>query len=195
MARWQPNAGERLERAALELFGERGYDATAVTEIAARAGLTKSTFFRHYADKREVLFGGDDRLAEQFGAAIRQAPPDASPLACLGAALRACEATFPMDRHDLAPLRYAVIAAHPELHERQLLKRARLAAIVTEALRERGVDDTTARLAAQMGILAFSTAASRWSTVDNRRPFADIAAEVLDELRTRATELGAGTAG
>ena len=66
MARWEPNARERLERAALALFTERGFDATTVAEIADRAGLTKSTFFRHFADKREVLFGGQDLLVQLF---------------------------------------------------------------------------------------------------------------------------------
>ena len=74
MARWEPNARERLERAALALFAENGYDATTVAQIADRAGLTKSTFFRHFADKREVLFGGQERLTEAFTSAIGTAP-------------------------------------------------------------------------------------------------------------------------
>src|SRR5271163_4894197 len=128
MARWEPNASERLERAALALFAERGYDATTVAEIADRAGLTKSTFFRHYADKREVLFGGQDVLAELFSGAIRGAPPSATAADCLAAALESAAAIFTADRHDFAPQRQAVIAAHGELQERQLLKRAHLAA-------------------------------------------------------------------
>jgi hypothetical protein len=87
MARWEPNARERLERAALALFAEHGYDATTVAQIADRAGLTKSTFFRHFADKREVLFGGQDFLAGVFSEAIRTAPPAATITGCLAAAL------------------------------------------------------------------------------------------------------------
>src|SRR5438270_53533 len=112
MARWEPNARERLERAALALFVEHGYDATTVAEIADRAGLTKSTFFRHFADKREVLFGGQDILAGLFSDAIRAAPPSATTVECLAAALGSAAAAFTPDRHDLAPQRRAVIAAN-----------------------------------------------------------------------------------
>ena len=141
MARWEPNARERLERAALALFAEHGYDATTVAEIADRAGLTKSTFFRHFADKREVLFGGQDMLAELFSEAIRTAPPAATTADCLAAALEAAAVAFTPDRHDLAPQRRAVIAANSELQERELLKRARFASVMAEALRARGADD------------------------------------------------------
>src|SRR5215469_2145861 len=191
MARWEPNARERLERAALDLFAEQGYDATTVAGIADRAGLTKSTFFRHFADKREVLFGGQDMLAGMFRDAIRTAPPSAATADCLAAALESAAAAFTPDRHDLAPQRRAVIAAHSELQERELLKRARLAATMADALRARGTDDTTARLAAEMGMLAFSTAYARWAAPENRQPFTEIAHAALRDLQARATTLGA----
>ncbi|HET9974023.1 MAG TPA: helix-turn-helix domain-containing protein [Streptosporangiaceae bacterium] len=190
MARWEPNARERLERAALALFAEHGYDATTVAQIADRAGLTKSTFFRHFADKREVLFGGQDLLVERFGDAIRNAPPGATAAGCLAAVLEAAAAAFTPDRHALAPQRRAVIAAHSELQERELLKRARLASAMAEALRGRGADDTTARLAADMGVLAFSTAYARWAAPENRQPFAEIARAALRDLQARAAALG-----
>jgi AcrR family transcriptional regulator len=193
MARWEPNARERLERAALALFTERGYDATTVAEIADRADLTKSTFFRHYADKREVLFGGQDMLAQLFSDAIAAAPPSASIAGCLAAALESAAVAFTADRHDLAPRRRAVIAANSELQERELLKRARLAAVIAGALRARGTDDTTASFAAQMGVLAFSTAYARWAEPGNERPYTDIADETLRDLRARATALGSVT--
>jgi AcrR family transcriptional regulator len=191
MGRWEPNARERLERAALALFTEHGYEATTVAQIADRAGLTKSTFFRHFADKREVLFGGQDLLSGLFADAIRAAPPAASTADCLDAALQAAAAAFTPDRHDLAPQRQAVIAAHSELQERQLLKRARLASAMAEALCARGADDTTARLAAQVGVLAFSTAYARWAAPENQQPFTEIAHAALRDLRARATVLGA----
>jgi len=190
MARWEPNARERLERSALTLFTEHGFDATTVAEIADRAGLTKSTFFRHFADKREVLFGGQDLLVERFGDAIRNAPPGVTAAGCLAAALEAAAAAFTPDRHALAPQRRAVIAAHSELQERELLKRARLASAMAEALRGRGADDTTARLAADMGVLAFSTAYARWAAPENRQPFAEIARAALRDLQARAAALG-----
>ena len=190
MARWEPNARERLERAALEAFTEHGYDATTVTGIADRAGLTKSTFFRHFADKREVLFGSQDMLSGLFSEAIRTAPPAATVVDCLAAALAAATVAFTPERHDLAPQREAVIAANSELQERQLLKRARLASAMAEALRGRGADDTTARLAAQLGVLAFSTAYARWAAPVNRQPFAEIAHAALHDLQARAVALG-----
>jgi AcrR family transcriptional regulator len=193
MARWEPNARERLERAALALFAEHGYDATTVAEIADRAGLTKSTFFRHFADKREVLFGGQDLLAGLFSDAIRTAPAAATAADCLGAALEAAAVAFTPERHDLAPQRRAVIAANSELQERELLKRARLAAAMADALRARGADDTNARLAAEVGVLAFSTAYARWAAAENERPFTEIAHAALRDLQASATTLGANT--
>ncbi len=190
MGRWEPNARERLERAALALFAEHGYDATTVAEIADRAGLTKSTFFRHFADKREVLFGGQDMLVKLFTDAIRSASPSATTASCLAAALEASAAAFTAERHDLAEQRRAVIAANPELRERELLKRARLSSAMADALRARGADETTARLAAEVGVLAFSTAYARWATPDNREPFAEIAQAALRDLQARATALG-----
>ncbi|MEU1626071.1 helix-turn-helix domain-containing protein [Streptomyces sp. NPDC020096] len=191
MARWEPNARERLERAALALFAERGYDATTVPEIADRAGLTKSTFFRHYADKREVLFGGQDMLSQRFSDAIRAAAPSATIGACLAAALESAAPAFTPDRHDLALQRRAIVAANTELQERELLKRARLSSAIADALQARGADDATAHLAAEVGVLAFSTAFARWATPENRQPYTEIAFAALNDLRARAAALGA----
>jgi AcrR family transcriptional regulator len=191
MARWEPHAQERLERAALALFTEHGYEATTVAEIADRAGLTRSTFFRYFADKREVLFGGQDLLTEMFTEAIRTAPPSASTADCLIAAIESPGAhAFTPDRHDLGRQRREVIAANTELQERELLKRARLVSAMADALRARGIDDTTAQLAAELGRLAFSTAYARWAAPDNRRPYPQIAREVLRDLQDRAATLG-----
>jgi AcrR family transcriptional regulator len=162
-----------------------------VAEIADRAGLTKSTFFRHFADKREVLFGGQDLLVQLFSDAIRTAPPATTTAGCVAAALEASAVAFTPERHDLAPQRRAVVAAHSELQERELLKRARLASAMAEALRARGADEPTARLASEVGVLAFSTAYARWAAPDNREPFTDIARGALRELQASATILGA----
>jgi len=191
MGRWEPNARQRLERAALALFAERGYDATTVAEIADRAGLTKSTFFRHFADKREVLFGGQDMLVDLLTRAIRAAPPTATIAGCLAGALEAAGGAFTSDRHDLAPQRQAVIAANTELQERELLKRARLVSAIADALGGRGADDTSARLAAEVGVLAFSTAYARWAAPENRQPYGQLALRALRDLQARAGALGA----
>jgi AcrR family transcriptional regulator len=193
MARWKPNARERLERAALALFTERGFDATTVAEIADRAGLTKSTFFRHFADKREVLFGGQDMLVQLLSDAIRTAPAAATTAECLVAALESTAVAFTPERHDLAPQRRAVIAANSELQERELLKRFRFGSAMADALRARGADEVTARLAAEVGVLAFGTAYARWAEPDNQAPFTEIANGALRELQASAAGLAGRT--
>src|ERR1700722_2271036 len=109
MSRWQPDARARLQAAALSLYGERGYEQTTVAEIAERAGLTKRTFFRYFADKREVLFWGTEVLEQQMVAAIEAAPASASTLAVIGAALAAAAARFEEFR-EFAGLRYRLVA-------------------------------------------------------------------------------------
>ena len=138
MGRWEPDARGRLEQAALELYGERGFDHTTVAEIAERAGLTERTFFRHFADKREVLFGGAGALQELLVSAVADAPDAAAPIDAVAAALEAAGALL-QERRELARQRQAVIAANPELQERELIKLASLAAALADALRRRGV--------------------------------------------------------
>src|ERR1700745_1930889 len=120
MSRWEPNARGRLEQAALQLFIERGFDETTVAEIAQRAGLTERTFFRHFADKREVLFWGQDTLIGLVTAHTAGAPNAASPFDAVGEALRAVGEIFE-GRREHARRRQAVVAANPGLQERELI--------------------------------------------------------------------------
>src|SRR5262245_48702979 len=136
MGRWEPDAGGRLAAAALELYGERGYEQTTVAEIAKRAGLTERTFFRHYADKREVLFAGSGDLQELFVRAVEDAPQSAAPVDALVAGLDAVSGMF-VDRREYARQRHAVIMANAELRERELIKLATLSAGLAETLRRR----------------------------------------------------------
>lgn len=189
MSRWESDARGRLEKATLELFLERGYEGATVAEIAERAGLTKRTFFRHFADKREVLFAGQDMLLRLFATAIASAPTDAKPIDAIGAALEAASAMFPPERRALARQRQAVIAANSELREREMLKRASLAAAMVGALRERGVTDPTASLAAELGGLAFRTAFASWIDPDNPKEFDWLAREALRELQAATASL------
>jgi len=189
VSRWAPNARERLETAALDLFVENGYEETTVAQIADRAGLNRATFFRHFADKREVLFGGEDVLAGLFADAIRAAALDATLTECLQAALAAAGAAMTPRQRAKAAQRVLVAAANSELQERGLLKHARIARSINAALRERGVDGLTARLGAEVGMLAFSVATERWMKSGTDEPFAPIAAAALNDLRERAAEL------
>ena len=188
MSRWAPNARERLENAALDLFVENGYEETTVAQIADRAGMNRATFFRHFADKREVLFGGEDALAGLFADAIRAAPPAATLTECLQAALAAVGVTMTPQRRAAAARTRLVVAANSELQERGLLKHARIAKSVTAALRERGIDDLTARLGAEIGLLAFSVAFGRWMNASDDEPFPPFADAALSDLRVRAAE-------
>ena len=130
MARWEPDAAGRLREAALDLYVAQGYEQTTVAEIAERAGVTARTYFRHYADKREVLFAGAEQLEQRMVAALLGAPPDAAPLTAVAAALDAAAEMFG-GNHAFSRRRQSVIAANPELRERELIKMARLADALT----------------------------------------------------------------
>jgi AcrR family transcriptional regulator len=163
MGRWEPDARGRLMKAAFELFIERGFDQVTVTQIAGRAGLTERTFFRHFADKPEVLFAGQAVLQERVLAAIAGAPGGASPLDVVAAAFESATAMF-RDNREFARRRQAVIEANAELRERELTKLATLATAIAGALRQRGVPEPAASLAAEAGIAVFKTAFARWTS-------------------------------
>jgi len=182
MSRWKPDAAGRLIKAALALFDEHGYEATTVAEIAARAGLTKRTFFRYFADKREVLFGGSEELQELLVTSVAGAPPEAGPFAAVEAGLDAVAAMF-TERHPFARTRARIIATNPELQERELIKLESLAEAVAGALRDRGVPDHAATLAAQTGITVFHVAFGRWVAQDDPAALGRLMLESLEELR------------
>lgn len=189
MARWEPNARERLVRAAVDLFSEQGYEATTVAEIAERAGLTKTTFFRHFPDKREVLFAGQDAIARNLADGAAAAPGDATPLEVVAAALEAAAAAFGPAQQEFGPRLRAVIAANSELRERAALKSESFLAAMTGALRKRGVPDRAAVVAAGLGALAFGRAFDRWTEPGCQRSFPDLARQELRDLRTAAAAL------
>ena len=162
MTRWEPNASGRLELAALELYGERGYDQTTVAEIAKRAGLTERTFFRYFADKREVLFYGSGMLQDRLVQGIDDAPAALSPIDAVGAALEAAAEPSSRSAASSSRQRQAIVAANPELQERELIKLATLSAALADALRRRGVTDPAASLAAEAGVAVFKVAFQRW---------------------------------
>jgi AcrR family transcriptional regulator len=182
MGRWQPDARLRLQGAALELYGDRGYEETTVAEIAERAGLTKRTFFRYFADKREVLFSGTELLEQQMVAAIEAAPASASVLALIAAALDAAGARFEEVREH-APRRQRIIASSPELQERELIKAVSLAAALARALRARGLGETAAALASRTATTVMHVAFEQWVADVDRAPFQQVAADALAELR------------
>lgn len=192
MARWEPGARERLVVAAVDLFNEQGYDATTVAQIAERAGITRSTFFRYFPDKRELLVAGQETLSRLLAEGIADADENASPLEAVAAGLeRAASEMGPMNR-ELGPRLKAAVAASAELQERDALKTVGLAAAMTAALVARGVPDATAQLAGELGVLAFKRGFAEWSESDHEVDIG-LAAHTLaalDELRTASASLG-----
>jgi AcrR family transcriptional regulator len=166
----------------MQLFVERGYDGVTVAEIAQRAGLTSRTFFRHFADKREVLFAGSEDLTEFLVRALGEAPPTATPMQAVAAALDAVAQLLGAN-HEFSRRRQSVIKAHAELRERERTKMASLSAAIAEGLLKRGVDESEAALAAEAGIMVFRVAFERWTSepagVDLRQTMRD----VLDQLK------------
>jgi AcrR family transcriptional regulator len=182
MVRWEPDARGRLGQAAFELFTERGFEQVTVAEIAERAGLTERTFFRYFADKREVLFAGADGFQDLFVSTVAGAPDSAAPIDAVAAALYAAAAMFTA-HEDGVRRRSAIIAAHPDLRERELIKLATVAAAIAEALRGRGVTDPAASLTAEAGIAIFKIAFARWIAAPAGPDLAKLIAESLEELK------------
>jgi len=186
MGRWEPNARGRLEQAAMELYAERGFEQTTVAEIAERAGLTERTFFRHFADKREVLFAGAGMLQEFLVSAVAGAPESAAPIEAVAAALEAAGALL-QERREWSRQRQAVIAANAGLQERELIKLASLATALAEALRQRGVGEPAASLTAEAGIAVFKIAFERWVDGPSQPELPQLIRESLGELRAVTT--------
>jgi AcrR family transcriptional regulator len=182
MGRWEPNARGRLEQAALELYVERGFEQTTVAEIAERAGLTERTFFRYFADKREVLFAGAGTLRELMVGALAAAPESAAPIEAVAAALETAGALL-QERREYARQRQAVIAANAGLQERELIKLATLALALAEALRQRGVTEPAASLTAEAGIAVFKIAFERWVDGPGQPELPQLISESLGELK------------
>jgi AcrR family transcriptional regulator len=182
MGRWEPDARGRLERAAMELYTERGFDSTTVAEIAERAGLTERTFFRYFADKREVLFAGAGDLQNLLVSTLDATPVSTAPIDAIAVALEAA-ASLLQERMVYARQRNAVITANPVLQERELIKLASLSAALAATLRARGVNDPAASLTAEAGIAVFKIAFELWVAESNKRDFVAIIRESLDELK------------
>jgi AcrR family transcriptional regulator len=183
MGRWMPDARGRMIRAAMELFAERGFEQTTAVDIAERAGVTERTFFRHFADKREVLFDGSATMERTAHEAILAAPPDLEPF---DAALAGMVAAGDLlkDRRGHAVRRSEIVAANPSLRERELLKLAAMTESTADALRKRGADEPAADLAAHSAVTVFHVAFARWISQQAPPSFAECIAETATALRT-----------
>ncbi len=186
MSRWSPNTRGRLEQAAYELFRDRGYEQTTVADIARHAGLTERTFFRQYADKREVLFGGAAALQSELLRAVGDLPPELPTFEVVRSAVGTL-ATFMQGRRALARERQRLVDAHADLQERELIKRATLTAALAQALKQRGTPDLAASLAADMGIGVFYVGFACWLDDPAERELTEIVREGFDQLKSVAS--------
>ena len=184
MPRWKPDAAERLQAAALDLFDEQGFESTTVAEIAQRAGLTQRTFFNHFADKREVLFILRSELQREVVREIAACDDTVPPLDAVVHALEVVADTMFEERRALAARRHAVVAANPELLERELSKNAALTDAIAAELHARGCDPETAFLAAGAAMLAQQAAYQRWTQPDETRPLRHLLADAVHSLST-----------
>jgi AcrR family transcriptional regulator len=182
MGRWEPNARGRLAQAALALYVEQGFEQTTVAEIARHAGLTERTFFRHFADKREVLFYGMEMLRGLLTRAVAEAPASATAMDAVGAAFQAAAALL-QENPERVRLRDAIVSANAELRERELIKLAAMASAVADALRDRGVPEPTASLAAETGVAVFKVAFARWISEPGQQDLPEMIRESMEELR------------
>ena len=182
MVRWEPGAVERLHGAALELYATKGFEETTVAEIAQAAGLTERTFFRYFADKREVLFGGSELFQQSFLDGIAAAPENGTPLEIVIAAVGSAAKFFSDDRRESSRQRTQVIAANPQLQERELHKMSSLATAMAAALRERGIHEPAATLAAESGVTVFRMSFAQWIAPGAARSLIDIERDLFAEL-------------
>ncbi|GAB3610103.1 TetR family transcriptional regulator [Humibacter ginsengiterrae] len=182
MSRWRPDARERLEAAALELFERQGFAATTVPQIAERAGLTTRTFFRYFADKREVIYADD-----QFPALVRSmfadAPADLSPIELIVESIRRFSDEELEHQRDKIRRRSAIVLSDPGLRERSLRKRAEIAEAIRDGLLERGVPARTATLLADTTANVFEVSLAEWIDADDGRALSDLVLENLAVLR------------
>jgi len=186
VGRWEPGASGRLREAALQLYVERGFEQTTVAEIAQRAGLTARTFFRYFADKREVLFAGSGELQARMASALADAPDTAGPIEAVAAALAAAADVLGPNR-EFSRRRQSVIEANAELRERELIKMARLSTALAEGLRRRGVPEPDASLAAEAGIVVLRVAFERWVGEPDDHDLGQLMHTSLERLKVLTT--------
>ena len=187
MGRWEPDARGRLAKAAMALYAEQGFEQTTVAEIAARAGLTERTFFRHFADKREVLFYGMEMMRDLLVRAVAGAPDSATAIDAVGAAFEAAGALL-QENPERVRLRDGIVSANAELRERELIKLAAFAAAVAGALRDRGIPEPAASVAAETGVAVFKVAFARWISEPGQPDLPGIFRELMAELKCALTD-------
>ena len=183
MSRWEPDARGRLLRAALELFAEFGYDATTTAQIAERAGLTKTTLFRLFPDKREIIFQGQSMLLGLVTAGVEEAPADSTAQDLLVAGLRSLSSAHTAKQRDIGRTLDPIVASSEELRERAVFKRSAITSALEQALLHRVGDVRLAGVLADLGVRSYYAGYQTWVAADDQRSFTD---HVLQELAAHA---------
>lgn len=191
MSRWRPDARERLKRAALELFTQQGFAATTVPEITARAGLTTRTFFRHFTDKREVLFAGDE-MPELTARLMAETPESVEPADLIVQGLRSVAESLFDGRREEVRERRGIIRSDESLQERDLHKRAALRGAIQKGFTGRGVAPVAAALFAETGVTLLSVSLDAWLDEEDDRPLFDVVLDTLESLRATTSSFPAG---
>ena len=173
----------------MRLYVERGYEQTTVADIASEAGLTARTFFRYFADKREVLFAGSEVLLQRMTEALDAAPAGSGPMQAVAAGLDAAALMLGRD-HRLSAQRQMIIDANAELRERELSKMVTIAAALTDGLRRRGVPERDARLAAETGVVVLRVAFEQWVGDQVETDLTEVMRATLERLSTVTTGSG-----
>ena len=184
MPRWRPDAFERLQTAAFELFDDQGFECTTVADITRRAGLTQRTFYNHFSDKREVLFGLGSEFQEDVVYEIGACAEGLPPLDVVVRALQTVDARLFEGRRDAVLRRRRIVGANPELQERELSKGAALAHALDAALCARGVDPETSTLTSGAAMLVQNEAIERWTQPTEVRPLRELLDNALQALRS-----------
>ncbi|PZE54839.1 TetR/AcrR family transcriptional regulator [Curtobacterium sp. MCPF17_001] len=192
MARWEPDARGRLLQAAIELFGARGYDTTTAAQIAEHAGLTRTTLFRHFADKREILFQGQEALVVSAMEGVESAPADSQPFDALRAAVAALCTIHTADRRDTGRRLDTILASSPELQERAVFKRSAITNALHGALTARFGDARQAAVLADVGVRAYYDGFASWITSSDEGPLAEVVEHELDEYGSVLSRMTVG---
>jgi AcrR family transcriptional regulator len=194
MARWEPDAQGRLLRAALDLFAEHGYEATTTAQIAERAGLTKTTLFRLFADKREIVFQGQSRLVALVKQGVEEAPANSSASQLMVSALRVLTGAHADEQRRIGRILDPILASNSDLYERAVAKRFALASALEGALIEHRVDEWQAGVLADLGIRAYYAGYDVWVASENSEPLFNYALDELKHLEGAVERLSAESA-
>jgi AcrR family transcriptional regulator len=189
VSRWQPDASGRLLSAALELFAEHGYDATTTAQIAERAGLTKTTLFRLFSDKREIVFQGQGELVALVRRGVIEAPAESNSMAMMVGGIRMLSSAHTDDHRRTGRILDPILASSPELNERAIFKRSAITLALEGALMERRVDKWQAGILADLGVRAYYAGYEVWVAANDSVPLGDYVLEQLKHLEDALSEL------